>query len=1142
MVEGTRRPHTKSIQRSASRWAMLGVCRCAASGPLLAPQWLGVWLLSLLFASGVLPSTSPRTLAADVDLPNIDPAYAIHVEADTVAKEIRGEYEVLAFEGNCVLKQGQLSVTSDEVILWIERVAAKDIDHPGKAICYFNGNVIASWGQGRGMRDHRWTVRLFSIHPVMHEAKPTKRYDIPTLDWSREPGSVQLAQFMQTENQSGAVLSAPPLLGQNGSQSFGALPSPEQSNAPTSSVPSTPGAVEWVPNAPATAPTASDATGLPRFGGTGNSPLLPGGGLVIPQDGSLPYPAAGVYSQPVPPPAQLAPAFPSPQPRTTQQVPVAPPFAAKAVQFLRRNSETSITLPPYDPSRGESVAQIRGGFKLIVEGIRVANPDGSIEDYGTVTLEADNAIVWIRSDGPVNPFDGFQSTPDRPIELYLDGNIVFYQGNRVIYADRMYYNVSSEYGMVLSAEVLTPVPQYQGLLRLKADVLQQRNSRNFKAYGAAITSSRLGVPRYWMQSSEVEFQDNRSETDLSVFAPTDANRPTNMRATARGNNVYVAGIPVFYWPTLETDLSQSSFYLSSIKFRNDSIFGFQTYADWDLYQLLGIQGPEGTDLRLSTDFLSERGPAVGTRFDYNRPTWLFGAPGAGFSDFWILRDDGLDVLGLDRVNLTPEEDVRGRALSRHRLFLSNNWELMLETGWISDRNFLEQFFENEWEQEKDFTTALRLRRYNGNRMFDIFGQPRINDFFTETEWLPRIDHYWLGQDLLNQRLTWNAHTSVGYAHQRTATTPTDPTDAAKFALLPWETDSEGVRATTRQELSMPVSLGAWKFVPFLSGEAGFWNEDVNQDDVTRLTGQAGVRSSLPFWQVYPNVENRLFDLRGLAHKVTLESEFFYADSNVNLDRMPLYDPLDDNSQEHFRRRFIFNTFGGALPPEFDERNFAFRTGMQRWVTAGSSEIMDDLTQLRFGVNNRLQTKRGLPGRERIVDLVSFDADFVLFPRAQRDNFGEDVGVFQYDFRYHVGDRLTLLSDGYIDVFSQGLKTVSAGAQMSRPGRGDAYIGMLSMEGPISANILNGFVNYRMNEKWIFSGGAAFDFGSTGNIGQSLALTRIGESALIRVGMNVDHGRDNVSFNFNIEPRFLPTVRLGNLGGELIPPAGLFGIE
>ena len=143
--------------------------------------------------------------------------------------------------------------------------------------------------------------------------------------------------------------------------------------------------------------------------------------------------------------------------------------------------------------------------------------------------------------------------------------------------------------------------------------------------------------------------------------------------------------------------------------------------------------------------------------------------------------------------------------------------------------------------------------------------------------------------------------------------------------------------------------------------------------------------------------------------------------------------------------------------------------MQRWVTASSTEIMDDLSQLRVGMNHRWQTKRGLPGSERIVDIIDLDTSFIFYPKPDRDNFGEDVGALTYDFRYHVGDRLTLLSDGYFDVFSQGLKMISAGAQISRPGRGDAYLGMLSIEGPISANILNGYTNYRMNEKVDFHG-------------------------------------------------------------------------
>ncbi len=1070
-------------------------------------------------------ATTP-VFASDVDFPVIEPLHTIFVEAETVAKEVRGIYDVLAFEGNCKLRQGELQVTGDKLTLWIERRNQLGMELPGKIICQADGHADIIWNNqlDRRLRDNRWMGRLFSLNPVdFRVAREVKRHDIPSLDWS----SVQPAQFTQGGS-NGQVL-APPLLDNSSASILGAATGSRAAGTSTGllpqanaslPIPATPGAVQWTPG-----------------GSTSSSNQLPATGLVIPEDGSQPYPAAGV----LPSPRSIDPAFPVPGQVALQVPTMSPNFGAKSVEFLPRGQgELNFSYAP-DPNTGESVAQIRGGFKLVVRDVQVPQSDGTQLDLGSVTLEADNAVVWIKNVG-TNGAGGFVSTPDRPIELYLDGNIVFYQGQRVIYADRMYYNVSSEYGMVLSAEILTPVPQYQGLLRLKADVLQQRNRQSYMAYGAAITSSRMGVPRYWMQANEVRLEDERSESDMSLLAADDRTRPTNMRVTSTNNFVYLGGAPVGYWPTFSSNLSKPSFYLTSLKFKNDTIFGTQFYSEFDAYQLLGIDGPEGTALTLSADYLSDRGPAGGFRFDYQRPTIFFGIPGQGTTDAWFIKDSGLDTLGRDRIGLTPEKELRGRMLSRQRLFVNPNLEIMAESGWVSDRNLLEQYFERDWDQQKDLTTDLRLRRYNGNRMLDIWGQARVNEFFTETERLPAVDHYWLGQDLLYQRLTYNQHTNVGYVHQKVASTPLDPKDLATFQLRPWETDSEGVRAATRQELSMPLGLGAWKVVPYLSGEAAFWKEDINQNDVTRLTGQAGVKTSLPFWRAYPNLDSRLLDIRGIAHKVTLESEFFYADSTANLDQLPLFDPLDDNSQEHFRRRMVFNTFGGTLPPQFDERGAALRTGMQRWVTASSTEVVDDLSQIRLGVNQRWQTKRGVPGRDRIVDLVALDVDWIFFPQANRDNFGQEAGALNYDFRYHVGDRLTLLSDGYFDFFSQGLKTVSAGAKFSRPGRADAYIGVLSLEGPISSNVINGNVNYRLNEKWIFSGSAALDLSSVGNIGQSLALTRIGESALIRLGINVDSGRDNVSFNFNIEPRFLPTKRLGSLGGQLVPPAGLFGLE
>ena len=114
---------------------------------------------------------------------------------------------------------------------------------------------------------------------------------------------------------------------------------------------------------------------------------------------------------------------------------------------------------------------------------------------------------------------------------------------------------------------------------------------------------------------------------------------------------------------------------------------------------------------------------------------------------------------------------------------------------------------------------------------------------------------------------------------------------------------------TRQELDLPLQLGPMKVVPYVLGELAYWQEDALGDETTRMLGQGGVRASLPFLEgPTPTLQNELFNLNGLAHKMTLDAEFLVADADVDFERLPLYDPLDDNAIEFFRRRFFFDTF------------------------------------------------------------------------------------------------------------------------------------------------------------------------------------------------------------------------------------------
>ena len=156
-----------------------------------------------------------------------------------------------------------------------------------------------------------------------------------------------------------------------------------------------------------------------------------------------------------------------------------------------------------------------------------------------------------------------------PIEVYMEGNIVFRQGDRLIYADRMYYNATYEYGVVLAAEVFTPVPDYQGVVRLKADVLQQMNRQFFQAYGAAVTTSQMGVPKYWFQSEQISFRDTQVPRVNALTGQLEPDPKTNeaavdheLLATSRNNFIYLGGVPVFYWPVMATDLRKPSYYLN----------------------------------------------------------------------------------------------------------------------------------------------------------------------------------------------------------------------------------------------------------------------------------------------------------------------------------------------------------------------------------------------------------------------------------------------------------------------------------------------------------------------------------------------------------------------------------------------------
>ena len=986
-------------------------------------------------------------VAQQISFPPSESRGPVSLTADSVSRWHSGIYDVLHLKGNVEIEQDELLAKSSQAIVWVEvpddGVDIESIDTSFRIILYLEGDaeITRDGDSFNRIRDQSLLERRLTRHHVNLKTSETEgmadqNSEVYQRAYDRLQASLNATRVgwpdADSSSNAQAQFQDQPLL--VSPQTGQVIPAPSTQPAATYDM-------SQFGDRPVTE-TSSQAPFSAPFQSPGTSTGEPGG---------ISYPSL----------------VPSPFADAARG-----PGGNDSINFAPRDSKMDLNIERVQSGPNEETFIVTGGARAVITSSEINQLEPFSGDQNTkITILADNIIRWVTTLADGSKID----------ELYMDGNVVFAKEGRTIEANQMYYNINSRQGTILNAQLMTKVPGYKGKVKLKADVIQQLDENNLQAIGAAFTTSRIGFPRYWLQSQAISLTRQPTqlvdeETGLLDFDETTGQPKvgSDYFVQAESNRLYANGIPVLFWPKYRSNLSDRTSYLRRFRIGNDQIFGFQFGTGWDLYKVLGRKKPRGTDWVGILDYLGERGIGFGTEFKYSR-NGIFGYPGrvTGAYKSWFINDDGLDLLGRQRFNLAPEEDFRGRSIGRHRHDFAPGSTLRGEFGYISDRNFLEQFFEREWDTDKDATTGIWLERNFGVNSLNLTADVRINDFFTQTNWLPRLDQFMIGQPLFGDRVVWHNHSSIGYGKIEVADAPTNAQELLFFDPLAWEAESEGVRFHTRHELDFPIQLGPTKLVPYVLGDLGYWKEDINGDDLLRGVGQIGIRASVPIWKVNPNIQSTLWNVNGLAHKVSFDFDAFYADSSQDMDRLPLYDQLDDDAQEHFRRRFAFNTFGilpgGDTPLQYDERYFALRSGLQGNVTSPSAEIADDLAVVKVGVRQRWQTRRGTPGQQRVVDWITLDAKTSFFPDADRDNFGAGAGLFDYDFRWHLGDRVSILSDGFADFFSQGLRTVSVGAFAERPEIGNAYIGFRSIEGPISSNIVTASAVYRMSDTWGIKG-------------------------------------------------------------------------
>jgi len=766
--------------------------------------------------------------------------------------------------------------------------------------------------------------------------------------------------------------------------------------------------------------------------------------------------------------------------------------------------------------------------------------------------------------------------------------------------------------LLAPVSIKTPrLEQFRSLVRLPNGLYTLAEQPEIRLQPAEMTGSRFPNPGYKITSRSIDLTRHsrpltNPTTGKEARDPDDINSTPEeiiWRVDARQNFYYMGPVPAFYWPHVVQDLDDLEPPLRMIAFNTNNYFGQQLKTDWNGFRLLGKRRPKWIDIwNIDVDYLSARTkqfPALGSEMGWYgtdlirdltdpyhedpKPADHFTKNYFGYFDIWGLRDGGIDVLGAGPAIVTngpagagkagfqrsadpPFQEDRERLTIRHnQRFLPEDEEhefeelrLQVEVGYASDRNFIEEYYKRLFDTGMDEETLAYGIWQKDNQYANIWTEANLQNWYTDTQWLPRVDYYRLGDSLCSNMFTYYTHTGMDYAVIHTDIMVNNPN---LFAYMPFDpisnttgTFSSG-RFYTNHELDMPLNIGnVVRFVPYVQGQAVGWTDQLGGGPLGHLPtgamgrywGAAGLRGEFTAYKLYPAVESDLWNVHGLNNKISLFFDARAAASNVKINNIAVQDDLDDNTYEYVRRYLALTSFtGGLLPFPYDPRHLILRQ-MVSPIT-GTTDVQSSIDTVQLGIHQRLQTKRGPIGRRRIVDYMTLDATTTYFPYAARDNFGTPWGQAMYNWQWYIGDRTSIVSAGWFDFFKlvgstplvnnnvpgynpNGLNIITSGISISRPPRSNIYLGYTIIDtGPIKTSAINLSMSYWLSPKWFGTFSESYDFGNAVSLGSMFSFTRIGRDYLTTLGLSVDPQRNSYMFAFQITPR-LPGMRNGATSG------------
>ena len=768
--------------------------------------------------------------------------------------------------------------------------------------------------------------------------------------------------------------------------------------------------------------------------------------------------------------------------------------------------------------------------------VRVIVATGNVRiKKGGDTLNADNVILYFDQEK-----DEEGKSPKQTYkEFYAEGNVTMTRESDLIIAEKIFQNIKEDKGLFVDSTIESILKPPTVKIEMPAFVSgdEIKNTKgNYEINNGDFSLCGYGHPHYRFKFSKVRIIKSGENSIL----------------TAKNNVFKLGRVPIAYIPYLNFNLKRSPKRLEEWDTGTTTRFGRFVTTKWDLYGFgFGEKLDSWSDVTVSLDYMELKGMRAGVNIKYRKENF------SGYLNTYQMNDR--DDTGINGVAV--ENESRGHFLWRNRLMLSkalrdksstddnksdkrnidkwiaeitdnDGWVMDTEISHVKDRTYFREYLQSEFKNEKDKNTLFSLRKISGNRGITFLAEHQLRTYDTlvdslrlsrKDEKFPELKYRIIGEPLWDGRLNITSETGLVYQNRVfDRLSPTnrsfDGTSSSKAQtdflgrgdLLTAERvfdrssarfdPKETIRFDTYNMINAPFSFLGQRVNPFIGARLTGYSESIKVDPVTgrnegsgtargRAAIPIGINTSTTLSRTY-SVYNKFLNINRLRHVMVPE---------LLLDFTPIVtqDPED------------LNQFDGT-------------------------DAIDTYQSVKFGLSNRLQTKRGEPGgKEATVDLVNLDTELHLYPGdAGLNRRRDDYIGWEYNIR--LTDKASILSEGNefnlrkggVDISNLSL-SYSPLPQLSFS-TGNRYI-------DDSSSTVFFSTSFRPNEKWSVSVSQQYAF-KTGledkdsrSLYSGVNVTRlfhdwIATMSISQIGTRAD---DNIVL-FNILPRGLgvatPTLR------------------